>query len=272
MSLILNNRWIHGGLLLLAILISLQAVKFKGHGDMMTNVRKLGEIVASNVVTDYNIPGKHTYPPLHYVVFQVAGLMGKPLGLSDFYAFKFSLFFFLLLSGLAVFLISRNILLTAIIYLAMTLNATAVGYTDIYMLPFIFAAFYYCQRNHLILFSTLFSLSAMFKFPPLIVAPFVALFLFYQCDKNLVKFFTHCVLPPIVIIAVLQFVVGFDMLQPFKLGVSGARPQLSGNAMNFNWLTTVILHLVNPELYGDMKGGIAYYVRPHDPWVMQPPK
>src|SRR5690349_20714209 len=111
------------------------------------------------------------YPPLTYVTLYAVAKLSHLFGIDLFSGLKLSLFFGLFLTVFAFWLWTRNLLLSALLQLALLLNSTALGYLDIYFAPTLIFSLWAIKERKLWLFTILFSITCLIKWQPLIIFP-----------------------------------------------------------------------------------------------------
>jgi hypothetical protein len=208
------------------------------------------------------------YPPLSsaitYAFYKLPTIEG-----DLFSAIKLSISVFLILSVFIYYKISENILLTALLLVALFLNSILLAYTDIYYAGYLLLAIWLLkqtnkQTNFLIVFSILFTLTFLIKWQPLILAPFIGLYIIKQQIGHKPKIGLMNIAKPILfslatIAAITQIYDPQDILLAFQKALN--RDYLSANALNLNWLITAYLKITNPEIYGLPKDGIITWIK-----------
>jgi len=149
------------------------------------------------------------------------------------FSFKLSILFFYFLGLFSVFIFIKSfinnplrqsrtfvdILLIYLSSLSLIYNTSVLGYTDIYILPFLVMSILFLFNNKYILSGLFFSVSALIKWQPLIILP---LFLFSFLSrserlKNIFLFTLGLIIP--------GFLFPFGCLFPKESGIISFCPQ-----------------------------------------------
>jgi hypothetical protein len=202
------------------------------------------------------------YPPLT-ALFLFAGVRLFSLtGAGQFLAIKATILLFLVLTTFLFWLWTRRFWLAVALYVALLLDSVLLTYVDVLILPWLILALWALQRRRLLLFTLLFGVACLTKWPPLIIAPFIALYILnVQGTKGWRRIdwkaiLLQVLLPGVAVVALVVLVYGAG---PLLLALQGAfaQPWLSGDAMNFNWIITHWLHVHRPDQYGPLVDGLA---------------
>ena len=207
----------------------------------------------------------NNYPPLASTILFLSNKILQPLHVDNILSTKISILFFLLLTASLFWLWTRDLKVTIILYFALLLNSTALGYIDIYFAPSLVLSLWMLKERRWMWFSIFFTLSCLTKYQPLIIGPFLLIYILdiqdirqlSQFDWKL--FFQQIVLPAAIMIIII--LVGFG-LKPIWLSFTSAfnHPYLSGNALNLNWIITHFLHVFDPNQFGGLINGTASYI------------
>ncbi|HEX4639601.1 MAG TPA: hypothetical protein VH170_08950 [Chthoniobacterales bacterium] len=265
------------GLLLLVTLVALSFFFAPGGSDVEIWNNWMREISHDGVLSGYS-HSDTDYPPLAFVLLGAVSHCAVVSGLSQFFVLKLSLFLFLVATSLCFYLFTRNALLTAALELALLLNSMGLAYLDIYFAPFLIAGLFLLQRGNLNLGFVLFTISCCIKWQPLIIAPFVCIYVLVNANqgapvenkarmrRQLIPF----ALAGAVALALLLIFGGkiFDSLTRAMT----RHAFLSAYALNLSWLQTWALHLINPENYGALKNGEIDIFLTRDPLIVWPDK
>lgn len=196
------------------------------------------------------------YPPYSFVVVGGAIVLAKHLAISSFLLFRIILYACFLFSVISAWIFSgRSAWLTLIFAFGMFVNPLWYGYLDVLMLPGVVLSYYFLRNKNYLGFSISFWLAAQMKYQVLVLAPFIALHLGrtflraprrYEACVNIAKV---CVLPTI-LFALNWLLFGPWVIGSFKMVFDRTyHSSLSGQALNFNWVVTGVLHLMNPTKY-----------------------
>jgi hypothetical protein len=245
----------------LLVLVNLIAAGFlysPGTEDVDTLSRWTQEITAYGVTGGF-AHSLADYPPLTFVFLAAVAHIAQALGLSWFIVLKSSVLLFLVASSACFYWFTRNLILTAGFELALVLNSVALGYVDVYSGLFVITALFLLQRGYLSLGLVLFTASCFIKWQPLILAPFIGIYVLAVARGgsgsrgNLWRMIAPFVLSAIaVVIPVFAFfgTTTFDALRR----IAGYR-YISGNALNLGWIVTWALRVLQPDEYGALESG-----------------
>src|SRR5437879_3919348 len=78
--------------------------------------------------------------------------------------------------------ISRDFWVAAAFNSSILLSGVCLGYIDVFFVPWLIAAFWAFQLKRHVLGTALFSIACLTKWQPLIVVPFIAIYLFQISD------------------------------------------------------------------------------------------
>ncbi len=192
--------------------------------------------------------GGGEYPPLSYAVLFLARRIGGMLGLSPFVSFKLLLFCYFC-AAVALFLwFCRDMLLTAGFAAAILLDCVALGYVDVFVVPWLIGAFWMLRLGRPLLGVALVLMAVLFKWQPLAILPFVLIQAlgitgFGGILSALRARSTWQVAAlGLGMLGVLVLVFGAS---PFiGLGYALSNPYLSANAMNLPWLLVFVFRLL----------------------------
>jgi hypothetical protein len=182
--------------------------------------------------------------------------------IEEFGGIKLFIIIFHCLTSLIFWLWTKNIFITIILHFSLLLNSVALGYIDIFFAPTLILSIWAIKEQKLIFFTLFYSIACLTKWQPIIIAPFIVLYIlnikqvnqWKQVDfKNILL---KVVFPAISLIIITLYVFGFiPILSSFKKALSHGF--LSGNALNFNWILTHLLHVFYPERFGALIEGQA---------------
>src|ERR1700736_604467 len=269
--------WSGTSLFILTNLIALSFFFSPGTGDVSIWANWIREISIHGIVDGFSQSGTD-YPPLAFVLLAAVSRCATAFGVSQFFALKCSLFLFLVATAACFYWFTRNLILTAAFELALILNSVGLAYLDIYFAPFLIAGLFCLQRGNLNLGFLLFAISCFTKWQSLIIAPFVCVYVFSGPEERVVEKKEHLktkIVPfglAIAIVALpLLFVFYWKILDSLQRAMT-RHLFLSGYALNFGWLQTWALHLIDPEKYGALQNGEIDIFFSRDPLVVWPDK
>lgn len=250
-------------LLALALLAALVFVQSPGTTDVDIWTNWVKNASLRGPVSGFAL-NQADYPPLSTVFLWAGNQFFQVFDLSIFRAIKVTILVFLLLTTLAFWLWTRDGKLTLLLYFALLLNSMALGYLDIFFAPSLVAALWMLHKRRYAWFSLFYATACLTKWQPLLIAPFIALYLLQSEDSRpwrifWRKVFPQAVLPALALSVGCTTLFGLDaMLNAFRASIS--HPYLSGNALNLNWIITHALHLIDPQQYGPLQRGLAEYI------------
>jgi hypothetical protein len=166
-----------------------------------------------------------------------------------------SILLHLLLSTYIYYRLSRNLSLSIGFYFAFFYGAMVLKYVDINFAPYLLLSLYFLQHKKYILFGAFFTISGLIKWQPLIIAPFLLLFVWHPVadrsgySAHKIPALWQAAAGSLMILATCTLYFSLPaILSAFK---SVARePWLSGNALNIHWIVTYLLHKELPEIFG----------------------
>jgi hypothetical protein len=246
------------GLLVLVNLIAASFLYSPGTEDVETLHRWTQEITAYGV-RGALAHGLADYPPLTYVFLAALAQLAQAFGIGWFIALKSSLLLFLAAISACFYWFTRNLILTAGFELSLVLNSVALGYIDVYFGLFVIAALFLLQRGNLSLGLLLFTTSCFIKWQPLIIAPFVGLYVLAAAKNGsggsgrLRHVIAPFALSAVAVVIPIFAFFGTNVFTALRRIVSYG--YISANALNLGWIHTWALHLVQPDKYGALESG-----------------
>src|SRR5438067_945697 len=128
-------KWSAVALLLLVSLIAASLFFSPGTGDVSIWGDWIREISSYGLIGGFKHSGTD-YPPLAFVLLVAVSRGAAAFGIAQFLVLKFSLVLFLFVTAACFYWFTRNLILTAALELALTLNSVGLAYLDIYFAPF----------------------------------------------------------------------------------------------------------------------------------------
>jgi hypothetical protein len=248
---------ITGGLLfMLTVILSLTMIRSPGTTDVyifrnwMNTVYENGLAGGySNIILSGPEEGSgRDYPPGSFAVLYVARTLGDAVGLPPGGSFKVAILIFQLISAGLILLISRDVWVAAAFNASILLSGVCLGYMDVCFAPGLIAAFWAFQSKRNVLGTTLFLIACLIKWQPLIVAPFIAVYLFQISNLRSLRgaldklLFWQIISLIAMTIALLGLVFGLTPLRSLQNAVGHL--YLSGNALNLPWIFGCLITLV----------------------------
>ena len=250
---------LHILLVVFALLLALLWFQAPGTTDVPIFLR-WAAAASHSVRGSYAVFSSYGYPPLGFVILGGAAWMAQALKADLFSGYKLSLLLGLVLTGGLFWLWTRHFYLSLGLFLALLPNSMAYGYTDIYFAVFLVGALWALSKNKLTLFTILYSGACLVKLQPLLLAPFLVVYLlgvphFKDWRQIPAKRLGLRVILPAALIALGTWAIfGKPVLDALSVGL--ANPFLSGQALNLNWLVTFGIRALDPNWFGGLSGGL----------------
>ena len=274
-----DTAWSWPGLSLL-LLVNLLAVDFllsPGTGDVSIWFTWMNEIASRGVIGAFSHTGTD-YPPLCFFILGAVVGVAQTFAVSQFVVLKCALLLCLLASTAAFFAFTRNVLLAAALEASLILSSVGLGYLDIFFAPFLITGLFLLRQHCLNSGFLCYAASCMFKWQPLIIAPFLCLYVLSaardrsggrsRATSQAIPFLLSGLL---ILVPALAMFGGPALFDSFKRALTNHQ-FLSGYALNLPWIETWALHLIAPEKYGGIaKEGIGL-ILVHDPLIIWPNK
>lgn len=187
----------------------------------------------------------HEHPPGLTAMLWTGYCIADWLGVQPYLGIKLTFLPFLFASSAVVWHWSRNLFVTLFCHGVLAYSAMALSYIDIFFAPFVLLAFYLLQRERPVMAMAAFSLACLMKYPPLMILPFVVLFLLARYRRP----GDHCAAPlrtllrvllvPLLLLAITLLVFGMEPL--LALQRAFRHSILSAQALNLNWIIARLL-------------------------------
>jgi hypothetical protein len=255
-------------LILGALLAGLIFVQSPGTTDVDIWRTWINHALARGVVDGF-AANQADYPPLATAILYGATRIFDLYGLSVFIAIKLSILFFLWLTSFFFWLWTRDVKVTLILYFALLLNSVALGYIDIYFAPTLILGLWMLKERRYFWFAALYTLTCLIKWQPILIAPFIAVYLLGVPDvkswgERLVRRIgLQTLLPAGGLVAAALVAFGVQPVwQAFQASLE--HKFLSGNALNLNWIITYYLQVTRPNDFGGLQNGMANYILTED--------
>lgn len=253
------------GVILGVLLVTLTFARSPGTGDMdyWTRWAHHADVYG---MTDGYAADKADYPPYSSVILLGALRLARLFGGGIFEAIKLALILFLCLTSLIFWLWTRNFWLAVGLHLSLLLGSVALGYLDIFFASSLLLSLWALKEKKLAWFAVFYSITCLIKWQPIILAPFLLVYLlniqkigdWKQIDfKRLIAW---VVLPALGILVLTVLAFGVAPLWE-SLNRAFSHNFLSGNALNFNWIITHFLHVFYPRQFGPLINGQARFIR-----------
>jgi len=260
--------------ILLEVLFALVLFRSPGTIDVPEGwMRWIDGLLKYGLINGYRV-NDTDYPPGSSLILLFIAKIAATCSIDVFLSFKISLGIALLFTTLCYWGWTLDAALTGLLAFSLYLNGVALGYLDTYVAPALILSLWALQQKKIGLFSLLFSVSCLIKWQPLIIAPFLALHALSAVKRRPGDIGALAVtwlrLPAPALAVVLCAVATFGY-RPIAAALYAALNDmaLSGKALNFNWLVTYFLRLVQPDRYGAISNGAVYLITidPSEGWV-----
>jgi hypothetical protein len=172
-------------LLVLTVILSLMMIRSRGTVDVTTFLYWTEIVYQNGLVAGYSkiISDLHFfYPPLSATILYIARAFGNAVGLSPLGSFKVTILMFQLLSTGVILLLSGSYWVAAALNASLLLCGVGLGYMDVCVAPFLIVAFGAFQSRRDVLGTALFLVACLIKWQPLILVPFIGVYLFEISD------------------------------------------------------------------------------------------
>jgi len=245
-------------LVLLLILTSMIFLNSPGTGDVKYFIAWAKNADTYGLISGFKASAEQ-YPPFALGILLAALKVSNLFGIGGLVAVKLSILTLLFLTSFLFWLWTRDLALTVILHLSLLLNSVALGYIDIYFAPTLILSLWALKQHKLILFTVLFSISVLTKWQPIIIAPFIALYLInirQLAQWREIKYkqlILRVIFPVALIIIITLSIFGMSLVKTFISATSSWF--LSGNALNLNWIVTYLLNVLYPDRFGGLVNG-----------------
>jgi len=268
-------NWSGVALIVLANLIALSFFFSPGGSDVEIWNNWMREISNSGLIGGYT-HSDTDYPPLAFVILALIVKCAAAFGVTPFVVLKCSLLLFLVATAALFYSFTRNLILTVALEFALVLSSMGLAYLDVYFAPFLIAGFFLLQRGNLSLGFILFAISCFTKWQPLIIAPFICIYILssgtaVETKRPLKKRIIPFVFAASAIAIPLLLIFGAKIFDSLHRAMT-YHIFLSAYALNLPWLQTWALHLINPEKYGPLQNGEVDIFQTRDALVVGPTK
>lgn len=238
------------------LLLSLFFLNAKGTLDVKALLIWDGFLTREGITAGYEHSGTD-YPPFSLVLVHWAEQAGSAISLPSILALKWSIFVFLLATSLTVYGYTRSLLVAGVLQLGLLVNSVAQGYIDVYFAPFLVLALWGIRHGWLPWVVGWFTVACLIKWQVAVLGPFVGLLLIKTCAvENPFDWrrLGTSLLPAVAIVGGTFMLFGGAVVQSLFYALTKST-YLSGNALNFNWIFTYLLHQWDPTTYGPLVKG-----------------
>jgi hypothetical protein len=193
------------------------------------------------------------YPPLSFIIIGIIGLLSQTLNIDKYFIFNVIIYIFLIATSFSFYCCSKDKLITSIFHLAVIVGSIGHKYLDILFAPFLILSLFALYKNKYLTFTVFFALSCLMKWQPVIILPFILIYLLNISNLNdfnkveWKKLLTRVFIPALSIIFLNIIIFKFHFIFSFLKGTEHA--SLSANAFNFNWIQTFFINISDPQKY-----------------------
>lgn len=211
---------------------------------------------------------------LSYNVSPWIGLPAHVWPAGGLTGYDLSLWLALVASTAAVLHVTRNLGMAVAFLLAFMINGVVFGYFDIYGVPFWLLGMHAITENKPERAAFLLLVAVLIKWQFLVFVPFVGLYFLRglftgpRPDLDLKSLFRSLrpFVPALLLLTAVMLVLGRGSV--LSLARGAAHDTLSGYAMNLGWILTWAMHVVWPDSYGPLQGGLIEVIRTQDTRVL----
>jgi len=199
------------------------------------------------------------YPPFSSIILFGTARMSHLFSTDYFTSLKLSLTLFLVISSIIFWVWTRDFFITVILHLSLLLNSVLLVYIDIFFAPWFILALMAIKERRMTAFTIFYSIACLIKWQPIVIAPFLLLYILNIKQITDIKeidlkvLLINILLPFSVIILITLLLYKMYFLMSFITGVT--TKYLSGDALNFSWIMTYFLHVFYPDIFGPLKDG-----------------
>jgi hypothetical protein len=242
-------------LFILTITLSVMMIRAPGTSDVWVWRDWMNTVYQDGLVQGYSHviasasgePSGGDYPPVSFVILYLTRIFGDMIGLPQRGSIKVLVLTFQLLSAGLILFISRDVWTAAAFNTSILVFSVGLGYLDICLAPWLILAFWAFQSERHVLGTAFFLLACLIKWQPLIIAPFIAIYLLQISDvRSLWGSLTRSLFWKLVMIigmTILAVTLLFGYTPLLSLKNAMGHLYLSGNALNMPWIAGCLLTL-----------------------------
>ncbi len=265
---ILNKAFTASIFIFIGLFLTLFGIVLLGSGgteDLALFHQWLSNAFDHSLAEGYNIT-QGNYPPFLIFTFYPFAFIKNIIGYWA--VIHLSLVFNLLLSTFIFYKITKNAAMSLAFYFVFFYPAIILKYLDINYTPPLLIALFFLSQNWFFWFGVFFTSAILVKWQPLILAPFIFLYLIHRPQGSTKTFINPAILQAA---TGASLVIGgciayFGISTVFNALIAAMNePELSGQALNLYWIVTYYLHVSHPEQYEALVSGLSNVVTPgHD--------
>lgn len=233
---------------ILLFTISLLFIRSRGTGDVsyflgwMDKAQQFGVVKGFGKIMD-------NYPPFGYMLVVLVDNLARIIEVDRFIILKYSLLVFLLMTSVMFYYFTKDLFISLTTYAFLMINPIGLGYIDIYFAPFLVGSLFFLKKRKYILFSILFSMCCLIKYQPVMISPFIFIYILniesiFDLKKIDYKLLFIKVAGPAVVISLFLLVVfRLDFIMSFWRALN--HHTLAPNALNINWAIQYFMDRLN---------------------------
>jgi hypothetical protein len=241
---------------ILTITFSLMMIRAPGTSDVLVWRDWMNTAYQDGLVQGYSHviesafgePGGGDYPPVSFAILYLTRIFGDIIGLPQRGSIKVLILIFQFLSAGLILLISRDVWMAAAFNTSILVFSVCLGYLDVCLAPWLILAFSAFRSERHVLGTAFFLLACLIKWQPLIVAPFIAIYLLQISDLQSLwgslarsSFWKLVMVTGVTILAV-TLLFGYTPLLSLRNAMGHL--YLSGNALNVPWIVGCLVTLL----------------------------
>jgi|GEM_PF-1738239 len=233
-----------------SMLISLAFLQAPGTSDMQIWEQWIKTVNSYGLVDGF-VAINDVQPPLCSVFLYTVNSFAQAAGFPVWYAIKVSVTLSLFISTIMVLVWSRSFVIASLFQIMLAINV-GFGYLDIYYTPFLLASLYALEKGKFSLSFLIYTIGALIKSQPLLLAPFFIAYIYYMGPVNSIsgkiKHVIRAILPTFVLIVIpLIFIYNKALIQ-FILNAQQGH-SISSKAFNVGWILTYMIN--SQHIYGN---------------------
>src|SRR4051794_7824322 len=234
-------------LLTLTFILSLMMIHSPGTYDVRTLLRWTDAVYQNGLVAGY-AEVRSEYPPISFAILYASRALAETVGLSPATMYKATILICQIVSTAIILTFSGSFWTAAAFNGSIFLDAVCLGYMDVCFAPPLIAAFWAFQLRRNVLGTALFLLACLIKWQPLIIAPFIAIYVLGISDLRSMwnstrsRLFLQLSVLVVVFVTLLSLIFGLAPAHSLWHGMS--LPMLSGTALNIPWIAGSFYELV----------------------------
>ncbi len=198
------------------------------------------------------------YPPLSRFILAVPARFAQATGADPAIAMKVTFLLAWCATGALFFASTRDRWITLALMASLLVNNLGIGYLDAYVAPLLVVSLHLLKKEKWPAAFVVLILSSFVKWQPGIFGPFMVAYILARLIREARKGWAvpaavSLGLPAVAIPGILYLVFGPVLVGTFRYASNNIF--ISGNALNLNWIYTVLLHALDPGRFGALGAG-----------------